>query len=50
MNLLNAIQIEKETKAQLSFHDINFNGRIADSNKKISQEEEYNQYKLLLNN
>ena len=34
VNLLNAIQIEKETKAQLSFHDINFNGRIADSNKK----------------
>ena len=50
MNLLNAIQIEKETKARLSFHDINFKGRIADSNKINSQEEEYNYYKLLLNN
>lgn len=42
VNLLNAIQIEKKTKARLSFHDINFKGRIADSNKKNSQEEEYN--------
>lgn len=50
VNLLNAIQIEKETKARLSFHDINFKGRIADSNKINSQEEEYNYYKLLLNN